>query len=48
MILAGTAATGMPLAILAYTPGRLLALQSLVDADDTLPFYFIFIFIDSI
>ena len=29
MILAGTAATGVPLAILAYTPGRPLALQSL-------------------
>ena len=29
MILANTAATGMPLAILAYTPGRPLALQTL-------------------
>ena len=30
MILANTAATGMPLAILAYTPGRPLTLQTLM------------------
>ena len=33
MVLAGTAATGVPLEILAYTPGRPLALQSLLPID---------------
>ena len=41
MALACTAAIGVPLATLAYTPGRPLALQTLFLADKTLPQHYV-------